>query len=196
MIFKINRKKKYKYIVDSAKILCIFLLILPSIGYTQEQEINTAEQFKIFFSSKLPGSWKILLNENRVIITKSEEVIFYNPVSRDITIPFDEFIEESGWKENLIICLSFSPKLSDNEYQKLLKIREESIDTLKEEFKKRPGKWSPEEVVNQKIKIPTYYNSKVSVYFEGFKKGFIADKLIEKEYQNLIKLINQVFKTY
>ena len=116
--------------------------------------------------------------------------------SREAVIPFEEFIKENGWKGKVILTLLFTPKLTEEELEGILKVHQKTLSKLEEKYKKNPGKWNPTETANRKIRLPKFYTEHDSIYLETCHFGYIVDETIFKQYKGILKLLNQTLKSY
>jgi len=170
--------------------LLFFLSFLLSfVCYSGERKIADYYSSDIAkaLEDKLPQGWKCYCDTSFIVISH-ENPVHMLPLSGLPETPSEKLAKKMGLEKDCLIVLRFVRKYSDEEYNEILKIRNQAL------LKSDSGKYH----IDDKYPIPIYYNNFYSIYLDVPYADFckIYPEEVEAQSKIIVLEFDKLLKKY
>ena len=145
-------------------IVLLSMTIMCCISHAKEEIPSRAEALQALIAKQLPKGWKSYSDYSSIVIIREKKVTLLNRLGLPGGTPIETLLKEHGLKQDYIITLKFTPKLSKHEYLSLKSLRTKALKKISNTSGKE--RYGLEGKIYRKYPLPNYYNSAHSIYLQ------------------------------
>ena len=157
----------------------VFLCLALSTALADESYVPPVYPYEVaaVLRPVLPEGWTCKGDHiSSLVICRRDQVTLFNPVNRAAKAKsetFDDYHRKHGRQTDYMIVLVFRPRLTDDQFAKLVTARDDAVKKIENAPNPNDWKWDRARQEAESHFIPEYFNAKCSIYVQRTDPPFL-----------------------
>lgn len=161
--------------------LCLIGTLLVAFPVTGRSEPVT-EKLRAIVEARMPARWH-LSTDHQGLIASASNIRLLNPISLPANPEAKRVWDEFSWESDFHIQIRITPKIDDEDYAALLRLRSDFLDRRIRDWEKERGEKidgkSRSELVNEvhaTISLPYCHSETLSIWISSTDNGILMTR--------------------